>query len=431
MREGRRRTGMNKMLQKKLSTLTSEVLGIEIQQQLHWMDFKNNDSEDESGQGGRSLKNSSMIGHSSVEDAAAALRLYWHKCREWEHSLGYPLKPPRSSDRASSRKWPSLKMYLDGCNLPIGMRGVDFKKLIGNYAETKNDPKNHSSAMTISSPSFRLVAKATHYVVRGRNHMCDTTTTDWIPRFRSALLPGSVPTLEHIGVIFDGAKFRDITKCNANGNSGKIYGDAQTKVFCLEASGSNGTSSSNDHGSIMIEITKDRVSADDVLFDRCCTKNNNCSTYADQQSTGLIIPLEKVIDILSNQRTQSHTNSLNGKSVIDVTSENDLLSHYVVITRKAGGNKTHRRLFDKLHLRRPYEGAICLSGLTIGLQKDSLRIARELQRERGIQRVIECKLKKRVELRYVVVTDDIFLTERLIRSGVVLVLSYRQLEHMF
>jgi hypothetical protein len=40
-------------------------------------------------------------------------------------------------------------------------------------------------------------------------------------------------------------------------------------------------------------------------------------------------------------------------------------------------------------------------------------------------------LRKRYEIVHVVVTDDVFLTERLVNLGNVLVLSYSQMEHMF
>jgi hypothetical protein len=36
-----------------------------------------------------------VVGHSSIEDAAAALRLYWHRSVEWEQSTGYPLRTGR------------------------------------------------------------------------------------------------------------------------------------------------------------------------------------------------------------------------------------------------------------------------------------------------------------------------------------------------
>jgi hypothetical protein len=76
--------------------------------------------------------------------------------------------------------------------------------------------------------------------------------------------------------------------------------------------------------------------------------------------------------------------------------------------------------------------AVCLSSLTAGLRRGSLRIARELQREKSIERVIECERRDRGKLCFVVVTDEVYLTDRLVRgNNGVLVLSYAQLTTMW
>lgn len=77
-----------------------------------------------------------------------------------------------------------------------------------------------------------------------------------------------------------------------------------------------------------------------------------------------------------------------------------------------------------------YLGALCLSALTPGLQREAWKTARELQRERNVEKMIECEIRRRDELHFVVVTDDVYLTDRLVGNGV-LVLSYRQLTSMF
>eukprot|EP00571_Detonula_confervacea_P005909 CAMPEP_0172332020 /NCGR_PEP_ID=MMETSP1058-20130122/62224_1 /TAXON_ID=83371 /ORGANISM="Detonula confervacea, Strain CCMP 353" /LENGTH=661 /DNA_ID=CAMNT_0013049297 /DNA_START=36 /DNA_END=2018 /DNA_ORIENTATION=+ len=371
-----------KMYPRKLSTLSSEELDIEIQQK------SQTSPSSEEVNTGKSIKNASMVGHSSVEDAAAALRLYWHKVSKWERFLGYPMLKTQQSAQC----WAPLKIYLDGCNLPVGMRGVNFKELMGDPIQS-----NEEKVTMIPSKTFRLTSRN-----RDSNHPSNISTIDWIPVFQSALLPQSVPRIESISVMFDGAKFSNIKK---NGSSRKAQGSLDTRVFCLD---SNSTSEKEAHGSIKIEITENGDEADDVLFHRCCTADRT------SDSTRKMISLEKVIDILSG----------------DNDAETDVLPNYIVIRRKAGGTKTHRKLFDKLHLRRPNEGAHCLSALTAGLQKDSLRTARELQRERSIERVIECELMSRDELRCVVVTDDVFLTDRLVRNGV-LVLGFRQMTNMW
>ncbi len=382
------------MLPRKLSALASDELGIDIQQQSHQRSRNENGNQNDEV----CLTNSSMLGHSSVEDAAAALRLYWHKYDDWEHSLRYPLQPIKLPTSTPFRQRPPLTMYLDGCNIPIGMRGIKMKDYIKDY-EAKIQG-NGKASMAIPSKYFQLISKS------NRDHGPDSTNIDFFPLFQSALCRGyTIPTFSDITIMWDGSKFRDIMD-----KSDHIHGnDYKTKVFSLEPPLSSKTSQS----AVSIEITCDGDAADDVLYHRC-TSNLSNTTPREEKINGKIVSLDKVTELFSKP-----------------DGNEDMVSHYIVIRRKAGGTKTHRRLFDKLNLRRPDEGAVFLTGLTSGLQLDSWKIARELQRERVVEKVIECEIRSRDELRYIVVTDDVFLTERLSRSGVTLVLSYRQLERMF
>lgn len=382
----------NKLYSRKLSVLSSEELGIDIQQSssssLEQMPLL----ENEDGGGGVSMiQNDSMVGHSSVEDAAAALRLYWNRCIEWERSLGYPLSSVDGT--AVSSNWSPLSMYLDGCNLPVAMRGVDFKELFANPPHDRVDDCNDDIA-TDEPRSFSITSR--------KRENASVHTTDWMPVFLSALSPNATPELEKVSILWDGAKYRDIIK----GSSGKQK--HQCRVF-----------NSDKSDSIVAEITKDGDTVDDVLFDRLCCSEEGVGA-AKSRSYQQIVPLSKAVDILS----------IEASTQTSVHAE-DSLSHYIVIRRKGGGSKTHRRLFDKLHLRRPDEGAVCLSGLTNKLQRHSWKLARELQREKGIEKVIECELRRRQDLKYVVVTDDVYLTERLMRSHAVLVLSFLQFSNMF
>ena len=371
-----------KMYSNKLSTLSSDILDIEIQ---------NNNKKKQSSSSSSELTNDSNVGHSSVEDAAAALRLYWHQANEWERSLGYPFSKD-TQQQQQSQYWPPVKMYLDGCNLPIGIRGVNMNDLL---MENKSDSAALNGTSTIPTETFRLTSRR-----KDNNNPSNVSTIDWIPSFQNALSSNSIPKLECISVMFDGAKFNK----GSGGVSTNTKCSFSTRAFVLDSS------NKGRRGPIKIEITESGESADDVLFHRCCTTTNSSSSTSTR-----IISLNQVIEIFSNRIDDGN---------------NDALQNYVVIRRKAGGSKTHRRLFDKLHLRRPNEGALCLSGLTHGLQKNSLRIARELQRERSVERVIECELRNRDELRDVVVTDDVYLTDRLVKNGV-LVLSYKQLTFMW
>jgi len=379
-----------KLYSRKLSVLSSEELGIDIQQQSEHPP----PLEDEGSGGVSMIQNDSMVGHSSVEDAAAALRLYWNRCIEWEHSLGYPLSSGGGGVAATS-EWDPLSMYLDGCNLPVAMRGVDFKELFANPPQDGDDASIHSdNNNTTDQPrSFSITSRKRD---NGNVH-----TTDWMPVFLSSLSPNATPKLEKVSILWDGAKYRDILK-SSNGKQ-----KHQRRLFSSEMS-----------DSIVAEITKDGDTVDDVLFDRLCGSDE--AATAGSRSHQQIIPLSKAVNILSFD-TANQTSALAA----------DNLSHYVVIRRKGGGSKTHRRLFDKLHLRRPDEGAVCLSGLTNKLQRHSWKLARELQREKGIEKVIECELRRRQDLKHLVVTDDVYLTERLMRSHAVLVLSFMQFINMF
>jgi len=336
-----------------------------------------------------------------VEDAAAALRLYWHRCNEWEQSLGYPLR--RSCDGNNNKInndgleccWTPLNMYLDGCNLPVAMRGVDFKEL---FASPPLDVINNNNiTMTDKPRSFSITS-------RKRDNANNVHTIDWMPMFLSALSPNAIPKLDSVSILFDGAKYRDVLK---SGNINK--GQHGPRIFCCEG-----------NSSVIAEITKDGESVDDVLFERlCCSSTPGTIPQSNLQQ---IIPLSKAIDILS----------FDNHNVINSTLQvSDSLSHYVVIRRKGGGSKTHRRLFDKLNLRRPNEGALCLSGITNKLQRHSWKLARDLQRERGAEKEIECELRRRQDLRYIVVTNDVYLTERLMKSHAVMVLSFMQFSNMF
>jgi hypothetical protein len=66
------------------------------------------------------------------------------------------------------------------------------------------------------------------------------------------------------------------------------------------------------------------------------------------------------------------------------------------------------------------------------LRRGSPRIARELRQEKSMERVIECEHRDRDKLRFVVVTVNVYLTNRLVRGNKgVLVLSYAHLTTMW
>jgi hypothetical protein len=187
--------------------------------------------------------------------------------------------------------------------------------------------------------------------------------------------------------MFDGAKYESARKggnlcCTGGGARGGV--DTATRRFRLDPPPPSGAASDRGRVPIEIEITTDGDSADDALIRAVSggggddVGEGGVPAPDAARRGGRTISLEEVIDILSGGDDDDHA-------------ETDALPYYVVVQRKPGGTRTHRRLFGKLHLRRPDEGVVCLSSLMAGLRRGSLRIARELRREKSIDRVIECE----------------------------------------
>ena len=355
MRPGRSR---NKMLQRKLSQLVEEELGMDIQ----------------SGGGG----------HSSVEDAEAALKLYWKVRDSWEHSLGYPLRSFGQSvvpALVTDHHWPPVILYLDGCNLPLGVRRN--KRLVDSGPATGGDDL-----------TWQIISKTS---TQGTTEVY--RQVDWIPVFRSALASASPPIFNEIRVMFDGAKYK---------------GTKEEKVPRLVEV----------HPNLFIETTEVGIQVDDVLVERCGGVDR--SPGSAPRTHGPIVDIDDVVDALSNLADM-------GFGALD-NSDNDHLDFYAVVRRNGGGTKTNKKLFDKLNLRRPEEGALCLSGLTARLQKNSLQTAKDLKRSR-VYDIVEYELRSRANIRNIIVTDDILLADRLVNDcggdGKNMVLSWRQLQQVW
>ena len=361
MKPGRSR---NKMLQRKLSHLVEEELGMNIQ----------------SGGGG----------HSSVEDAEAALKLYWKVRDSWERSLGCPLHSfgEKNKDDVPALvddHWSPVTLYLDGCNLPLGIRRN--KKLVKSGSNTNTNEKDEDVTWQIIS---KTSTQGTTEVYR---------QVDWIPVLRSALASTSAPLFGKIKIMFDGAKYK---------------GTKEEKVPKLVQV----------HPNLFIETTEVGVQVDDVLVERCGGIDRGvggaCRTH------GTIVDIDYVVDALSNLTDM-------GFGAVD-NADNDKLDFYAVVRRNGGGTKTNKKLFDKLNLRRPEEGALCLSGLSARLQKNSLQTAKDLKRAR-VYDVVEYELRSRANVRNIIVTDDILLADRLVNDcggdGQNMVLSWRQFQQIW
>ena len=363
MKPGRSR---NKMLQRKLSHLVEEELGMDIQ----------------SGGGG----------HSSVEDAEAALKLYWKVRNSWERSLGCPLRSFGAKNKNDVPElvkdhWSPVTLYLDGCNLPLAIRRN--RRLVNSGSNTNTGENDENVSWQIIS---KTSTQGTTEVYR---------SVDWIPVLRSALASTSAPLFDQIKIMFDGAKYK---------------GTKKEKVPKLVEV----------HSNLFIETTEVGIQVDDVLVERCGGIDRDvggtCRTH------GPIVDIDDVVDALSNLTDM-------GFGALDNT-DNDKLDFYAVVRRNGGGTKTNKKLFDKLNLRRPEEGALCLSGLTARLQKNSLQTAKDLKRAR-VYDVVEYELRSRANVRNIIVTDDILLADRLVNDcggdghACNMVLSWRQFQQVW
>jgi hypothetical protein len=109
-----------------------------------------------------------------------------------------------------------------------------------------------------------------------------------------------------------------------------------------------------------------------------------------------------------------------------------MVDSYVIVRRKGGGTKTNKQLFNKLHLRRPHEGApsfVLTSFSSDRLSRNSLQTARELKRA-NVHQIVEYEIQKCKNIRSVVITEDVLLADRVVGRGG-LVLTYKQLQQLF
>ena len=125
-----------------------------------------------------------------------------------------------------------------------------------------------------------------------------------------------------------------------------------------------------------------------------------------QVALGKVVEIQEMIDLL-------------------VSNECDL-PVYFTVKRIAGGTQTHKKLFNRLNLRRGEgEGAACLCSLTPRLKLWSLSMARRLKHDK-VGKLIEIRAIQVSSLKCVVATDDVLLSDRVVKEGGV-VLSSKQL----
>jgi hypothetical protein len=116
--------------------------------------------------------------------------------------------------------------------------------------------------------------------------------------------------------------------------------------------------------------------------------------------------------------------------VEELDSTSAAATSYFVVRRKRGGSKAEKKLFTKINLRRPSEGACCLVGLSAGLRRWSAGVAKRMKHHR-VDQLVEIERRELGGIRggVVVGTDDVLLADRVASAGG-LVLSSKQLEEL-
>lgn len=369
---------------RKLSELTHEHLGINIQNHgvpslLYEKESKNEDDDN----------NNPSLGHDSIEDAAAALMLYKKFSTHWEKTLGYPLfKFLRNEEFCdasisyNSRNQSPITLYLDGCNLPIGLR----------QHRNNDDKDNNNNNFTTT---YQLLSK-THKIGNKTQ-----TPIDWIPILRSivSLSKASHNKRNVIGkicIFFDGKMF---TKTLVRPKPLTDLGDG-----------------------LFLEVTDDSIEVDDVLVERCIVDRKEYNISPPYKQNFACTNIDNVIEEFE-------------QGVLDHSNGNfNINKHFVVVVkRKGGGTKTNKKLFDKLCLRRGEEGAFCLlpSFLDIQptrLQKNSINIAKDLKKAK-VHHIVQYEKRPWKDVRSIVVTDDVLLSDRVVQEGGV-VMRYSQFKQL-
>ena len=379
---------------RKLSELSKEYLALNIQNSGICTVY-------ESINGDKIL--TSSIGHDSIEDAAATLMLYKKFSYQWEKSLDFPLRKfvkqdspviqrrsrwmnnPIKSNDCNSSKIPklmsslssaadpkaSLTLYLDGCNIPIGLR-------------------QRKEGTVRSENKFQLLAF---------NGDSKRTPIDWIPLLQSMISCSSftyIPSVGKIHVYFDGKMYSK----QPQNKRPSVYNDLG-------------------HG-LHLNITNESTEVDDVLVKLCKEDRDNDKITIPKKDSENIIDIDKIIDDLKDGLTE---NALDCKSTC---------KYYYVVRRKGGGKKTNKKLFDELKIRRAEEGAFCLLPSLIHgnprLHKNSIQIAKKLQRAK-VHHVVEYERRHCQDIRSIVVTDDVLLSDRVVKEGGV-VMRYSQLRQL-
>jgi len=191
---------------RKLSALVEEHLGYKIQQRdespfssiilKSYYDNHRASSElhDMTGVQKNDGFQESKLGHSSIEDATAALLLYSKFSYNWEQSLHFPLRRYyRNHHTMSYNDNKNISLFIDGCNVPIGLRRRRFQgdhQILHSHAsadELRSVSKDIGSIYT----NYQLVSTLKARIYTNSSHSVSTCLVDWAPIIRPILLNSS------------------------------------------------------------------------------------------------------------------------------------------------------------------------------------------------------------------------------------------------
>jgi uncharacterized protein YaiI (UPF0178 family) len=201
--------------------------------------------------------------------------------------------------------------------------------------------------------------------------------------------------------------------------------------------------SSCKEGGIYLHISDKDKAVDDIIVECCKNDLRLVDTKEMNQDQSLKMVMDSIV-----RSTASHVSEYFERLHSSSNGERDRLptQWYAVIRRNgSGGTKTKKLLFEKYHLRRPHEGALCLfpslwphilaqgkkqrhnSSVSISLEEDSHSTMNDLQNISNVDQLLEFQLRPFQMLRSIVVTNDVLLADRVVKEGGA-VLSYRQWE---
>ena len=360
---------------KKLSKLTRKHLGVTIQNNQTSTLYDN----------GKGKSSSATLGHDSIEDSAAAMMLYKKFSYEWESGLDFPLRDlvlqhgRRNHSKAAQTPQAQITFYLDCRYLPINIR---------RRKDYSGEDENQ----------FQLLSP------KGEN---TRSQMDWTP---------------HLHTVLELSSYDDPERFLSGIGKIRILYDAKM----MEKQSDEGALPSTTYAlgeNLYLDPLKTSLDVHGALVSNC---------ISDRQTSNISLPnkrraIAKIDDIINEFNDGLTDNALECSSNC---------KYYYIVRRKTSSakkiNKTNKKLFDELCIRPDNKGAFCLVPSLISgnsrLHKYNIQIAKKLQRAK-VNDVIEYERRLCQDVRSIVVTDDVLLSDQVVKEGGV-VMRYSQLRQL-